>query len=95
LRIPVFDTEFEEAIRTGLQKGDANMVKVYKEMKQEEEAGETLSSIAIDIVPYKIKDTSLKDIVLAAPDYIVLEIEEALAERKRIALFGKGGGVDR
>lgn len=77
-----------DAIRTGLEKADANMVRVTNDIMNQAEVDDAFSHFEVDIVPYEIPDTSLTQIVLKAPQYVIDEIMEALAERRRLAEFG-------
>ncbi len=77
------DAQLKEAIERGLERGDANMVRVVNDMIIQEEGMEILRDLQVNIVPYEIADVSLRNIVLKAPDYVVREIEDALIERKK------------
>lgn len=79
-------TELQELIRAaivrGLGKDNAQMVGQALEYVQELEGKEFLSDLQIEIVPYTIKDTSLEEIILRAPEEIVVKCEAALAKRR-------------
>lgn len=73
----------EDAIKTGLVKGDPGMVGRVLEIQRQEELAESFNDFTVNIVPFTIPDTSLREIVLRCPDNILEEILDALAERRR------------
>jgi hypothetical protein len=82
------EEEIEKSVRAGLNASNPRMVEVAVELRQQKRSSDILKNLSIEITPYKIKDVSLKKIVLDAPDYIIEEIEEALKERRRVREFG-------
>jgi hypothetical protein len=74
----------EDAIIRGLEKDNAQMVGKALEYVQDLQAKEFLSHLEIEIVPYTIKDTSLEEIILRAPEAIVKKCEAALLKRRQM-----------
>lgn len=85
--IPQEESELQglirDAIVRGLEKDNAQMVGKALEYVQDLEAKEFLSHLEIEIVPYTIKDTSLEEIILRAPENIVKKCEAALLKRRQ------------
>lgn len=73
--------KLRDAIDRSLERGDPNAIRVVSELVRSEEARKHFTNIKITIVPYTIKDTSLTEIVMKAPDYVIKEIKEALIRR--------------
>lgn len=82
------DEDIEASVKAGLKAANPRMVEVAMQLRQQRETGQVLKDLQIEIVPYRIKDTSLRKIILEAPDYIIDEVEEALKERRRLREFG-------
>lgn len=71
------------SILAGLREKNATMVRAAIEYQQSMEAEQFLSNLTINIIPYTIKDTSLEEIILRAPEEIVAKCEAALIKRRR------------
>jgi hypothetical protein len=71
-----------KAIRSGLESSDPQMVRAAMERQSSLAGLEYLKELFVNIVPYTIKDTSLRNIVLKAGDDVVAEIAAALTERR-------------
>lgn len=70
-----------DAIRKGLERGDPQMVRAYADVKAAQNAADTFANLVINIKDYRIKDKSLKRIVLDADEVTIEEIFRAFAER--------------
>lgn len=78
----------DDAIKTGLIKGDPGMVTRVLEIQRQEELAESFTNFEVHIVPFTIPDTSLREIVLRCPDSVLEEILDALTERRKSKLMG-------
>lgn len=76
-----YTPSLQKAIEGGLKRGDPSVLKFVVEQQEKSNKREKFEEVTINLVPFEIKDTSLRQIVLKAPDYIVDEIRGALLER--------------
>lgn len=77
--------KLKQAIDRSLERADPNAIRVVSELIRTEEARKHFSNIQIEIVPYRIRDTSLTEIIMKAPDYVIEEVREALVKRLKEA----------
>lgn len=75
-----------QSVQTGLEMGNPNMVKQVNEMIAAADAENILRDFSVEITPKEIADTSLRIIVLKAPDNVIEEIKQALEERLAMTL---------
>jgi len=82
-----------QAAKKGLELGNPIMVKIVHEIMEQEETEEKFENILqnLNITHYEIPDTSMREIVLKAPDYVIDEIRAALIERETQRLVDMDG----
>lgn len=72
---------WEESVARGLEKADANMARFVKEVMDQEEASEIVTSIQVEIAAYD-EIENVRMFILKCPETIIKQVEDALIERK-------------
>lgn len=72
----------EQALRRALEANDMQAVELVEKRKLQRESVQAFD-VRVEVVPYRIADTSLEQIVLEADAPVVIRIIEAVLERSR------------
>lgn len=78
--------DVKNAIKTGLAENNPQIVRVAMDYLAEQEGRDYMSSLDVEVVPYRIADTSITRIIQECDEDLLEQIEEALAERRRGAV---------